>query len=60
MRVGSNVGDVVGAIGVIPFEVGVGSKDEEAELAQDVNITKQKSITVEIAVTRLTNIEFPS
>jgi len=56
--VGFNVGAVVGTVEVIPFGDGVGSV--EVELEQDVNSSKQKSIAVEIALTRLTNIEYPS
>jgi hypothetical protein len=58
VRVGSNVGDIIGRVGVMPFGVGVGG--EAVELAQDVNIMKQKSKAVEITLTRLTNIEYPS
>ena len=56
MRVGSNVGDAIGTIGVIALEVGDGFVIEEGELAQDVSSTKQKSIEVKMALTRLINI----
>ncbi len=42
----------------IEVETGVGL--EEAGLAQDANKTTQNSITVEIALTRLTNMKYPS
>ena len=60
VRVGSNVGDTTGIAGVALAEVGDGAGVDEVELAQDVNSTKQKSIVVDIAQTRLTNIEYPS
>ena len=58
MLVRPKVGDAIGIIGVDLVEVGVGV--EEVELAQDVNSTKQKRVAVKIALTRLTNIEYPS
>ena len=60
--VGSIAGEVVGTIVVSLFgdEVGFSGGFEVAELAQDVNATKQKIIAAEIALTRLTNIEYPS
>ena len=54
------VGDAIGIIGVDLVEVEDGVGVEDIELAQDVNITKQKRVTVKIALTRLTNIENPS
>jgi hypothetical protein len=58
VRVGSKVGDAIGIIGVDLVEVGDGVED--VELAQDVKSTKQKRVAVKIALTRLTNIEYPS
>ena len=62
VRVGSKVGDAIGMIGVdlVEVGVGVGVGVVEVELAQDVNSTKQKREAVKIALTRLTNIEYPS
>ena len=56
--VGAIVAEAIGIIGVILVGVGVGVED--VELAQDVNITKQKRVAVKIALARLTNIEYPS
>ncbi len=60
MRVGSKVGDAIGITGVILVGVGDGVVIEEVELAQDVSSTKQKRVVVKIALTRLTNIKYPS
>ena len=60
MRVGSKVGDAIGIICVDLVEVGDGVGVEDVELAQDVTSTKQKRVAVKIALTRLTNIEYPS
>jgi hypothetical protein len=60
VRVGSNVGDTTGIAGVALAEVGDGAGVDEVELAQDVNSRRQKSKAVKIALTRLTNIEYPS
>jgi len=56
VRVGSNVGDAIGVIGVVLVGVGDGVVIEEGELAQDVSSTKQKSIEVKMALTRLINM----
>ena len=58
MKVGSRVGFAIGVIAV--FLVGAGVGVEEVELAQDVNSIKQHRVVVKIALTRLTNIEYPS
>ena len=58
MKVGSRVGFAIGVIAVIL--VGAGDGVEEVELAQDVNSLKQHRVVVKIALTRLTNIEYPS
>ena len=60
MRVGLKVGEAIGIVGIILVEVGDGVGVDEVELAQDVNSTKQKRVAVKIALTRLTNIEYPS
>jgi hypothetical protein len=57
VRVGSIVGVAIGVF-LVGIEVGVGI--EEVELAQDVKSIKQNREAVKIALTRLTNIEYPS
>jgi len=58
VKMGFNVGVEVGAVAVTPFGVGVGIV--EVELEHDMNSIRQKSRALEIALTRLTNIEYPS
>ena len=56
MRVGSNVGDAIGVIGVVLVGVGDGVVIEEGELAQDVSNRMQKSVEVKMALMRLINM----
>jgi len=58
--VGVKVGDVFVTVEVDLVETGDGVGVEVVELAQDVNITKQKRVAVKIALTRLADIEYPS
>ena len=56
--VGTFCGVLVGKAGRV--EVATGAAFKAGELAQDENKTTQNKIAVEIALTRLTNIKYPS